>query len=76
MGMRLFCIFLVCCSFFWEDDEKEIKSLAQKGEEAIYSADFKGAKEIYGTLFKKTNGERGFLSWQSYIDFYIEKAAS
>lgn len=69
--MRYLLLLLVCCSFFWEDEEKEIKSLAQVGEHALHMEDFGAAKVAYDALFKKLEGERGFLSWVSYIDYHL-----
>ncbi|MCP5469760.1 MAG: tetratricopeptide repeat protein [Chlamydiales bacterium] len=70
-------VLFLCSSFFWEDDEKEIKALQQMAEAAMRDQDFVSAKEAYTTLIKRvrvSEGKKNVVDWQTYIDIVLRFA--
>jgi len=68
---------LLFCSFFWEDDEREIKALHQMAESAMRDSDFSSAVEAYQTLLKRVDtkeGKKNSVTWSTYIDMVMRLA--
>lgn len=82
MRWYLIALWLLTASFFWEDEEKEIKALHQTAEAAFRDDDFSSAKEAYHTLLKRVDVKgmrKNLIDWSAYVDMvmrYAEACAS
>ncbi len=73
----LLTVFILCSSFFWEDEEKEVRALSQSAEAAMRDADYSSAKELYLSLIKRVDtksGSKCHVSWQLYVDMHLRLA--
>lgn len=77
MRVRLFLLlilFLCVTSFFWEDEEKQLRELHHSGESAFQKRDFEGAKKAFEDLFGRINvgtQQKYQVDWNTYVDIAI-----
>ncbi|MFN0065862.1 MAG: hypothetical protein ACKVOH_06465, partial [Chlamydiales bacterium] len=75
--LSLFTLLILFSSFFWDDEEKELKALYLTAEAAMRNEDLSSAKEAYLTILKKIDmkgGSRNGVDWNTYVDLHIQLA--
>jgi tetratricopeptide (TPR) repeat protein len=85
MRARLFLLlilFTVTTSFFWDDEEKQLRQLHQNGESAFGKGEFEVAKgafeELLGRIIvsaRKNPSQKYKVDWATYVDVAMRLAA-
>src|ERR1700722_11835708 len=74
MQLRLFLLlilFSATTSFFWEDEEKQLRQLHQSGEMALQKGDFEVAKVAFEELLSRSSilsSQKHHIDWATYVD--------
>ncbi len=67
----LLILFVFSTSFFWEDEEKQLRQLLQAGETALQKKEFEAAKKAFEELFGRigiSSSQKFQVDWRTYID--------
>jgi tetratricopeptide (TPR) repeat protein len=78
----LLILFTFLNSFFWDDEEKQLRQLHQSSEQAFQKGDIKEAKELYEELLgritashQKKNTSKYPVDWHTYVDVALRLVA-
>jgi len=77
----LWILFSLTTSFFWEDEEKQLRQLHQSAETALHKGDYETAQGAFEELLSriavhttKRSSQKYVVDWPTYVDMTINLA--